>query len=87
MPWEPRIEPQREEIDGPREYPGDMANNRDKLMILATDRRNRMQSNGRPRFDLTDEEIERSTRTAMRLADASKSQAETRAKANTTLPA
>jgi hypothetical protein len=56
-------------------------------MILATDRRDRMQSNGRPRFDLTDEEIERSTRTAMRLADASKSQAEARAGANTTLPA
>jgi hypothetical protein len=64
-----------------------MINDRDKLMILATDRRNRMQSNGRPRFDLTDEEIERSTRTAMRLADASKSQAEARAGANTTLPA
>lgn len=64
-----------------------MANDRDKLMILATDRRNRMQSNGRPRFDLTDEEIERSTRTAMRLADASKSQAEARAGTNATLPA
>lgn len=64
-----------------------MALDRDKLMILATDRRNRMQSNGRPRFDLTDEEIERSTRTAMRLADASKSQAEARAGANTSLPA
>jgi hypothetical protein len=60
---------------------------RDKLMIIATDRRDRMQSNGRPRFDLTDEEIELSTRTAMRLADASKSQAEARAGANTTLPA
>jgi hypothetical protein len=64
-----------------------MDNDRDKLMILATDRRNRMQSNGRPRFDLTDEEIERSTRTAMRLADATKSQAEARVGANTTLPA
>jgi hypothetical protein len=64
-----------------------VARDRDKLMILATDRRDRMQSNGRPRFDLTDEEIERSTRTAMRLADASKSQAEARAGANTTLPA
>lgn len=64
-----------------------MPRDRDKLMILATDRRNRMQSNGRPRFDLTDEEIERSTRTAMRLADASKSQAEARTGANTTLPA
>jgi hypothetical protein len=64
-----------------------VSRDRDKLMILATDRRNRIQSNGRPRFDLTDEEIERSTRTAMRLADASKSQAEARAGANTTLPA
>lgn len=64
-----------------------MATDRDNLMILATGRRKRMQSNGRPRFDLTDEEIERSTRTAMRLADASKSQAEARAGANTILPA
>jgi hypothetical protein len=64
-----------------------VAPDRDKLMILATDRRDRIQSNGRPRFDLTDEEIERSTRTAMRLADASKSQAEARAGANSTLPA
>jgi hypothetical protein len=64
-----------------------VARDRDKLMILATDRRDRIQSNGRPRFDLTDEEIERSTWTAMRLADASKSQAEARAGANTTLPA
>lgn len=64
-----------------------MANDRDKLTILATGRRNRMLSNGRPRFDLTDDEIERSTRTAMRLADASKSQVEARAGANTILPA
>lgn len=65
-----------------------MAYDRDKLMILATDRRNRTQCNGRPRFDLTDEEIERSTQTAMRLADdASKSQAEARAGANATSPA
>jgi hypothetical protein len=77
----------RKGIDGLREYPEEMPHDRDKLMILATDRRNRMQSNGRPRIDLTDEEIERSTRTAMRLADASKSQAEARAGANTTLPA
>jgi hypothetical protein len=74
-------------IDSPWEYARDVARDRDKLMILATDRRNRIQSNGRPRFDLTDEEIERSTGTAMRLADASKSQAEARAGANTTLPA
>ncbi|MBS1862707.1 MAG: hypothetical protein JSS68_13445 [Actinobacteria bacterium] len=64
-----------------------MAHDRDKLMVLAAGRRDRMQSNGRPRFDLTDEEIEGSTQTAMRLADASKSQAEARASANTTLPA
>jgi hypothetical protein len=64
-----------------------VAHDRDELMILATDRLSRMQSNGRPRFDLTDEEIERSTRTAMRLADASRSQAETQANAITTLPA
>lgn len=64
-----------------------MALDRDKLMILATDRRRRMQNNGRPRFDLTDEEIERSTGTAVRLADASKPQAEARTSANTTLPA
>jgi hypothetical protein len=59
-----------------------MANDRDKLMILATDRRDRMQSNGRPRFDLTNEGIERSTRTAMRLANASKSRVDPRADAN-----
>jgi hypothetical protein len=64
-----------------------MSKARDTLKLLATARRDRMQSNGRPRFDLTDEEVERSTRTAMRLADASKSQAETRASADTTLPA
>jgi hypothetical protein len=59
----------------------------DKLMVLATDRRDRINGDGRPRFDLTDEEVERSTRTAMRLADASKSQEEARAGANTTLSA
>lgn len=64
-----------------------MANDRDELMVLATDRRNRMQGNGRPRFDLAEEEIERSARTAMRLADASKLQAEARTSANTTRPA
>jgi hypothetical protein len=73
----------REGIDGSREDPEEAPHGRDKLMLLATDRRNRMKDTGRPRFDLTDEEIERSTRTAMRLADASKSQAEARtAKAN-----
>lgn len=64
-----------------------MVRDRDKLMTLAADRRDRLRDHGRPRFDLTDEEIERSTRTAMRLADASKSQAEARAGANTTLSA
>jgi hypothetical protein len=63
-----------------------MPRDRDKLMVLATDRHNRVQSNGRPRFDLTAKEIERSTRTAMRLADASKSHAEPRADANAPRP-
>jgi hypothetical protein len=64
-----------------------VAHDRDKLMILATDRRNRMQSSGRPRFDLTDDEIERSTRTAMRLSIESKSQAKARTDTSTALPA
>jgi hypothetical protein len=61
-----------------------MRHDRDTLTILATARRNRLQSNGRPKVDLTAEEIERSTGIAMRLADASKSQAEARAGADTT---
>jgi hypothetical protein len=73
--------------DGSQEYPEGMAQDRDNLKILATGRRNRLQSNGRPRFDLTDAEIERSTETAMRLADASKSQAEARANADRPLSA
>lgn len=64
-----------------------MPQDRDTLRTLATARRNQLQSNGRPRLDLTEEEIERSTQTAMRLADASKSQAEARISADTTLPA
>ncbi|MGN6816257.1 MAG: hypothetical protein ACTHK3_09250 [Solirubrobacterales bacterium] len=71
--------------DDSQEYPGHMTQDRDKLKILAAGRRNRLQSNGRPRFDLTDAEIERSTQTAMRLADASKSQAEARANADRSL--
>jgi hypothetical protein len=63
-----------------------MPQDRDKLKILAIGRQKRLQSNGRPRFDLTDAEIERSTQTAMRLADASKSQAEARANAGTSQP-
>jgi hypothetical protein len=77
----------QERIDGPREYLGGIAHDREMLMILATDRRRRMQSDGRPRFDLTNEEIERSTRIAMRIANASKSQAEARGSANTRLSA
>lgn len=64
-----------------------MPEDRDNLKILAAGRRNRLQSNGRPRFDLTDAEIERSTQTAMRLADASKSQAEARVNADKPLSA
>ena len=73
--------------DGPREYPRNMPQDRDNLKVLAAGRRSRLQSNGRPRFDLTDAEVERSTQTAMRLADASKSQAEARANPGTSLPA
>jgi len=42
---------------------------RKDLEALATGRRNRIQSNGRPRFELTDDELKRSTQTAMRLAN------------------
>lgn len=56
-----------------------MRHDRDTLTRLAENRRQRLQPNGRPVFALTAQEIERSTRTAMRLADASKSQAEARA--------
>jgi hypothetical protein len=73
--------------DDPREYPRQMPRDRDNLKIVAAGRRKRLQSNGRPRFDLTDAEIERSTQTAMRLADASKSQAEARATAGRPLSA
>jgi hypothetical protein len=56
-----------------------MRHDRDILMHLADARRRRLRANGRPVFGLTAQEIERSTKTAMRLADASKSQAEARA--------
>lgn len=79
--------PGRAGNDDSREYPRNMSQDRDKLKVLAAGRRNRLQSNGRPRFDLTDAEIERSTQTAMRLADASKSQAEARADTGKSLPA
>jgi hypothetical protein len=58
-----------------------VAPDRDTLTTLATERRSRMQRTGRPRFDLTEEEIKRSTQTAMRLAGASASQAKARAAA------
>lgn len=74
--------PGRAGNDDHREYPRNMPQDRDNLKVLAAGRRSRLQSNGRPRFDLTDAEIERSTQTAMRLADASKSQAEARAAAD-----
>jgi hypothetical protein len=80
-------ERRRARNDDSQEYPGHMAQDRDNLKILAAGRRNRLQRNGRPRFDLTDAEIERSTQTAMRLADASKSQAEARANADRPLSA
>lgn len=63
-----------------------MPQDRDNLKVLAAGRRGRLQSNGRPHLDLTDAEIERSTQTAMRLADASKAQAEARANPGTYLP-
>ena len=72
-------------IDLSEEYIGGML--RDALTILAAGRRRRLQGAARPTFNLTAEEIERSTKTAMRLADASKSQAEARVNANTNLPA
>jgi hypothetical protein len=73
--------------NAPSEYPRNMPRDRDNLKVLPAGRRSRLQSNGRPRFDLTDAEIERSTQTAMRLADASKSQAEARANAGKPLSA
>lgn len=66
--------PGRAGNDDRREYPKNMPQERDNLKVLAAGRRGRLQSNGRPRFDLTDAQIERSTQTATRLADASKSQ-------------
>jgi len=39
------------------------------LEALATGRRNRLQGSGRPHFGLTDDELKRSTKTAMRLAN------------------
>lgn len=49
----------------------------DTMMLrLAENRRQRLRADGRPVFDLTHDEVESSTRTAMRLAQASTTQAE-----------
>jgi hypothetical protein len=76
--------PEEKGIDPGGEYLGAMR--RDALKILAAGRRHRLQGNAHPKLDLTAEEIERSTGTAMRLAGASRSQAEARASADTTRP-
>ena len=55
-----------------------MRHDRDTLNRLAENRRRRLQANGRPALGLTAREVEQSTLTAMRLAEASKSQAEAR---------
>jgi hypothetical protein len=55
-----------------------MRHDRDTLNRLAENRRRRLQANGRPVLGLTAREVEQSTLTAMRLAEASKSQAEAR---------
>lgn len=62
----------------PPEYPRNMRHDRDTLNRLAENRRRRLQANGRPALELTAHEVEQSTLTAMRLAEASKSQAEAR---------
>jgi hypothetical protein len=64
-----------------------MLRNYDTLLRLAENRRRRLQTDGRPMFDLTAGEVERSTRTAMRLAHASKSQIEARGDAHLALTA
>lgn len=48
-----------------RDVSFDMPPDRNNLKVLAAGRRSRLQSNGRPCFDLTDAEIERSTQTAI----------------------
>ena len=60
---------------------------RDALKILVAGRRRRLRSNAHPSLDLTAEEIECSTMTAMRLADASKPQMEAQANEGSILPA
>jgi hypothetical protein len=55
-----------------------MRHDRDTLNRLAENRRRRLQAKGRPALELTAHEVEQSTLTAMRLAEASKSRAEAR---------
>jgi len=51
-----------------------MAIDRSKLSGLADNRQRRLAGRGRPSFDLTADEVKRSTETAMRLADATPQQ-------------
>jgi hypothetical protein len=51
-----------------------MAIDRSKLSGLAENRQRRLAGRGRPSFDLTADEVKRSTDTAMRLADATPQQ-------------
>jgi hypothetical protein len=51
-----------------------MAIDRSKLSGLAESRQRRLAHRGRPSFDLTVDEVKRSTDTAMRLADATPQQ-------------
>jgi hypothetical protein len=57
-----------------------MTPSHDILVRLAENRERRLGPTGRPVFALTDVEVENSTRTAMRLAEASKSQVEARSR-------
>jgi hypothetical protein len=53
-----------------------MRDDRNILQLLAANREARLGDDGRPRFELREDELERSTHTAMRLAQAAKSQIE-----------
>jgi hypothetical protein len=55
-----------------------MRHDQDTLLRLAESRRRRLGANGRPTFEITRDEAEASARSAMRLAQASKSQVEDR---------
>lgn len=51
-----------------------MRHDLETLLRLAENRRRRLDADGRPVFELTDREVEASTHSAMRIAQASKSQ-------------